>query len=369
MVKRLTPEQKNRVKILLSEDSSSALFAETLALVDNPYELHNVAIKYGWDAKGEEKLQSILNHPLCDKGTALMTWWRCESIDFIYKQEEDVEYLHINKRYMYEFLKKVEALYLADNFNTNEIKYDPLEIYSGEWRIRFASYTSIPDELLVKNYGDLEENLQDLKLLRSGRLPLVALKIPSPKKLRRGWAANAALNAAYGSDGLVMATEKEWYFSDGGGNWACIRFVSDTRALMVGFDHEYTKTGVTEDTAADSALLKGAPDWWSENLFPFPGGDTIGFIYGWEKNTWKRTSYTTEDGFSFVGLLAQTKLKGRHSLTELATDCFGEIDNDDLAKLVKADAKITAEQILKITDKNTDKAIEAAMNFLLAPAS
>ena len=366
MAKRLTQEQKDRVKVLSSEDPSSGLFDKTLALVEDASEIHNVALKYVWDAEGEQKLETLLNHSLCDKGTVLQMYWRGDP--GFYAKQDKIEDLHINNRNTYAFLKKLEALYLADNFNSNEIKFDPMERFNDELKKIYAGYTMIPDELLIKNHGNADENLRNLMTYRSGRSPLVTMKIPSPKQLRRGWAARAALYVANGWDD-IYATETEWFYHDIGGNWACLRFVDESKALLIGFDHEYSKTTFSQDTVANSILLKDSPDWWSENVLPIPYGDLIGFIYAWEDKEWRRTSYTQQDGFSYLGLVAATKLKGRHSLTELATNLFGSVKDDDLAKLVKADGKITAEKMSKITTKNTDKAIEVAKNFLMAPVS
>lgn len=47
------------------------LIAAELARVESPVELHYCTMNYNWDS-GEEALRPVLDHPLCDEGTALV---------------------------------------------------------------------------------------------------------------------------------------------------------------------------------------------------------------------------------------------------------------------------------------------------------
>ena len=111
----------------------------------------------------------------------------------------------------------------------------------------------------------------------------------------------------------------------------------------------------------DSILLKGAPGWWSEHVYPSP--EAIGFIYGWESNKWQRTSYVEEDGFDYVGLLQATSIRGRHSLSEAAADMFGSADENAIAELIRADANVSEETLSKITPKNIAYSGEGDRHF------
>jgi len=193
------------------------------------------------------------------------------------------------------------------------------------------------------------------------------VEAPSPAELRGGWAVLAALHAANDYGDLVYATNDEWFYSDAGGNWACVRFRGDGKALLLGHDHEYSETVLREDSP-NSALLKNAPAWWSETAFPIIYGDMVGFVYGWENETWQRAVYNTEDGFHYVGLLDATRVRGRHSLSDKASYLVGPTDDVHLEELVKADADITIDLLSKVTTKNVDEAVQAARNFLLAPS-
>jgi len=137
--------------------------------------------------------------------------------------------------------------------------------------------------------------------------------------------------------------------------------------LLIGFDHEYSKTALTEDSAADSILLRGAPDWWTENVFPVPDGDTIGFVYGLDNNRWKRTKYKKEDGFNYVGLTYAIKSSGQRSIAETAEMLVGPVAYEDLKVLMVADGNITADMLSNISKDNIERAVQAGKNFLDAP--
>jgi len=73
-------------------------------------------------------------------------------------------------------------------------------------------------------------------------MSLVEVSLPSPAQLRGGWAAMAAVCVSRGWTDSVWAEGQAWFFHDGGGNWATLRFVGDGRAVLIGHDHEYTET-------------------------------------------------------------------------------------------------------------------------------
>ena len=196
-------------------------------------------------------------------------------------------------------------------------------------------------------------------------MSLIELNIPTPLELRGRWSTLAAVYAAYGWNDVAHATETAWSYNDMGGNWVCLRFAGANKAVMVGHDHEYSRTALTKDTANESILLKDAPYWWIEHIYPSP--EKIGFIYGWENNKWQRASYTEEDGFDYAGLLHATSLRGRHSLSEAIADMFGSADENAIADLIRADANVTEDILSKVVSKNFAEGVDAARNFLKAP--
>ena len=120
-------------------------------------------------------------------------------------------------------------------------------------------------------------------------MPLKKVSIPAPAQLRAGWATLAAINAAYsGTEDVAFAKNNDWFYDDQGGNWTCLRFTDDGKAVLFGYDHEYSTMSLTKNTSDDSLLLKDAPEWWRDCISLDDSSDTIGFIYGWENNRWQR---------------------------------------------------------------------------------
>lgn len=180
-------------------------------------------------------------------------------------------------------------------------------------------------------------------------MPLISLDLPKPSSLRGGWAAMAAVCASRGWAEFVYATPRQWLYHDGGGNWACLRFQDQGRAVLVGYDHEYSETcfGAAAEyfDEEETDLLADAPEWWSLDLDPSPFGDWIGFIYGWDGQTWQRAAYEKCDGFTSVGLLDACGINGIKELEECAIDAPGlngkAPDPVALRALIDADANIT----------------------------
>ena len=202
-------------------------------------------------------------------------------------------------------------------------------------------------------------------------MALVEVKIPTPGEMRGGWAAHAAVYNAYGWDDSLYATEDLWFFHDGGGNWACIRFLGKNKAVLFGHDHEYSEA-FFRDTAKDfgfeeTDLLKDAPSWWGDAIEPSPYGPYIGFIYGWDGTTWQRADYSENDGFTKVGLLDMIKLKGPNSISDAIKHFERTVVEQDLEALVAADGAITKDLLEAVMPGyNIELGVEAANRFLLA---
>lgn len=207
-------------------------------------------------------------------------------------------------------------------------------------------------------------------------MPLVELDLPSPAELRGGWAAMAAVCTARGWDDVVYALPDQWCYHDGGGNWACLRFQSADRAILLGHDHEYSETyfGKAADyfDEEETNLLAEAPQWWADNLNPQPFGEWIGFVYGWNGQTWQRARYDCSDGFEDIGLLRSCSW---NTTVELAAYCSeaprlnGRPPNSSaLTALVKADANVTRQFLDAVVPGwDIDAGITAAQKFLAAP--
>lgn len=356
------------------------------------------ANKHDWD-DGYDELNRILKNKSCCRGTLSLIYWL--SGPEYYLKYKDVKDVPVDLRPDFRFIQKVEKLLISDK-NDSVIKFDPSGLVTN-FKHDCEGARELPSEVYKPTEGDIDgfeiistlrnnvhgdlllldpdkptaNNYEDIKdNIRSSKYPegqnrdmnlTTVMYLQPPKGLRPGWAALAAINALANDYNFVSASKDEWFYSDGGGNWACLRFVGEGKALLLGFDHEHSKTALTENSADDSILLKGAPDWWAENVFPVPEGDTIGFVYGLDNNRWKRTKYKKEDGFDYVGLVYALRSSGQRSIAESAEMLFGPIAHEDIKAVMDADGNISADILSSISKDNIKRAVQAGKNFLDAP--
>jgi hypothetical protein len=129
----LSEKQIDRLKFLLREVWESTddkktqigLFRDELANVQSAEELHQFALCYNWD-DGAERLESVINHPLCDQGTALLVFWVGEP--WCFYAPADRPAAEHGSRPTYNLLKLIEQKYLANEFKKQTIKVDPSKI-------------------------------------------------------------------------------------------------------------------------------------------------------------------------------------------------------------------------------------------------
>ncbi len=206
-------------------------------------------------------------------------------------------------------------------------------------------------------------------------MALIDVDLPSPAALRGGWAALAAVHAAR-DWGDVYAEADQWLFHDGGGNWACLRFVEHDKILLVGHDHDYSETYFGDAAnyfgMEETDLLDGAPTWWGAKLDPHPFGNWIGFVYGWNGHKWQRAAYDAPDGFEQLGLLEACSVSDTDELTEYAADAPGlqglPPDADAIRDLVSADAAVTSALLQRVVPGwEVDVGAAAARKFLDMP--
>jgi hypothetical protein len=208
---------------------------------------------------------------------------------------------------------------------------------------------------------------------KDNRMQLIDVDLPSPKELRGGWAALAAVYAARGWKNEVYATSKQWLYHDGGGNWACLRFKEINKAVLIGHDHEYSETYFGEAAkyfgVEETNLLAGAPEWWAHNLDPRPFGEWIGFIYGWDGQKWQKANYDKHDGFESVGLLSACSIGDTELLKMISSDAPGLKGNipspDSLRSLVNADGNISKSLLETVVPGwDIEAGVAAARKFL-----
>jgi len=97
------------------------------------WELDEIARHHNWD-DGVKKLQTIVEHPRCDLGTALMVYWLGEPEELAeYAKEADAPKA---ERAVVKLLRTIEARVARDDFETREVAFEGAE--SDEERIAKA---------------------------------------------------------------------------------------------------------------------------------------------------------------------------------------------------------------------------------------
>ncbi|BCJ64247.1 hypothetical protein GCM10009779_70990 [Polymorphospora rubra] len=116
----------------------------------------------------------------------------------------------------------------------------------------------------------------------------VQTDLAEPDVLLARWGAIASALATLGHDDVWWIDGGTAYRDDHGGNWGRLVPVEGGRAVLYGFDHEYS---ATTDASPPIDLLAGAPVWlpWPD-LLRFAEEQQLGFVY-WYDGGWSRVPY------------------------------------------------------------------------------
>lgn len=142
---RLSAASKQKVQKCLNGEVS-------ITLLNRPQEWHYFAWRYNWD-DGIEPLLWIVNQSLCDKGTALLIYWRGQpqNIQLLntYENDEARGYhaLYIN------LIEKIEERFRKDDFINKRISFNPQDDYGQNWVRDLLSTTHIPDSMFQPSPG------------------------------------------------------------------------------------------------------------------------------------------------------------------------------------------------------------------------
>lgn len=104
------------------------LFPQALAEVETPEELHYYAMNFNWD-DDLAYLRSVIHHPLCDQGTALMLFWLGQP-DLLYGWEAEGKIMSLHDDGL-SFVKEIQAEYLRSGFPNRRIRVDPTNMVPG----------------------------------------------------------------------------------------------------------------------------------------------------------------------------------------------------------------------------------------------
>jgi hypothetical protein len=145
-----TPEQVARVRAALHEEDS-VLRRAAIAQLATPHELHAFADHHNWD-DGVDELRAVIESPMCDRGTALMLYWRTDGV-FCREPSEVSAY----QREIHDFVLEIERRFLGGSFRSQVIRFDPKDPADlhGDWTlvVRGAS-RAVPPEMLEATSGE-----------------------------------------------------------------------------------------------------------------------------------------------------------------------------------------------------------------------
>ncbi|WP_153040321.1 hypothetical protein [Actinoplanes sp. TFC3] len=175
----------------------------------------------------------------------------------------------------------------------------------------------------------------------------VTVELSDPHTMWRRWATLAAALTAVGYDDTWLVPGAGAHHDDGGGNWAHLALIEGGRAVLYGYDHEYSDT-VGADPPLD--LLAGAPAWlpWPA-LTACAAQDQLGYALWYDHGNWHRVAYP--DGLNDgLGSTAGPVLDEQAARDELASFVFawGEHDNDSPDE--RAAVAAAAERLLTAFD-------------------
>lgn len=154
---------------------------------------------------------------------------------------------------------------------------------------------------------------------------MITVDLPAPETLWQRWTTLAAALSSLGFRDVWLVDERGARHDDHGGNWARLALIDGDRAVLYGYDHEYSGTA---DAEPPIDLLAGAPDWlpWDQLL----GEEELGYVYWYEDAAWHRVAYPedTDDGLIGTAGSVLSEDSARETLVGFVTD-WAQYEGDD----------------------------------------
>jgi hypothetical protein len=98
---------------------------EKVSSLQTSEELHLLAWNYNWDnSDAVEVMRHIINHPLCDQGTALLIYWYAGPC-YVYARPDETARSDTADHALYALVEEIERNYLAAKFRYQSIRFDP----------------------------------------------------------------------------------------------------------------------------------------------------------------------------------------------------------------------------------------------------
>jgi hypothetical protein len=138
----LTDDQYQRVRAIVRGDRDGIDTLQTAV------ELHQLAWNWNWDDLQDVPRQ-IIRHPLCDRGTALLIYWRAAPRWYYqFANRDEVASKHAWSLPHYDLVKEIEERYVAGGYSQGEIAFDPSNDEGIDWIAEYEDEESkqlIPD--------------------------------------------------------------------------------------------------------------------------------------------------------------------------------------------------------------------------------
>ncbi|OJW00816.1 MAG: hypothetical protein BGO39_20485 [Chloroflexi bacterium 54-19] len=134
----LTPEQYELLKRYYWPDEEDEEIEEDdfLAQLTTPEELHQLAWKYNWD-DGAGIPDWIIKQPFCDRGTALLLFWRAAPgpCYYAYANREELSQTKtlLFDLDFYDLVQEIEEKYLSGFFSQQNIAFNPANDQGTDW--------------------------------------------------------------------------------------------------------------------------------------------------------------------------------------------------------------------------------------------
>jgi hypothetical protein len=112
--------------------------------ISDAEELHLYADGFNWDT-GVEQMRRVIQHPLCDRGTALLIYWR-GAPGYYARFGDRAETRNPDQADHYDLLQEIEQKVTSGEFPTRRFIYDPK---SDRGRDMTAEHNKGPQKRLI----------------------------------------------------------------------------------------------------------------------------------------------------------------------------------------------------------------------------